>query len=55
MKMNGPIVKACDFFNLDFERLPRTTDQLLEEMDRAGVERAVILGQDIYFNVNASF
>ena len=53
--MNGPIVKACDFFNLDFERLPRTTDQLLEEMDRAGVERAVILGQDTHATRNPAF
>ncbi|MDE1857574.1 MAG: amidohydrolase [Thaumarchaeota archaeon] len=46
MKKNGPIVKACDFFKLDMDKLPTSTDQILDEMDEAGVDKAVILGQD---------
>ncbi len=55
MKKNGPIMKACSFFKLDIERLPTTTDQLLDEMDEAGVERAVILGQDTHATKNQAF
>ena len=55
MKKNGPIVKACDFFKLDFSKLPSTTGQILEEMDEAGVARAVILGQDTHATPNAAF
>jgi len=55
MQKNGPIMKACDFFNLDLSKLPKTTGQLLEEMDDAGVARAVILGQDTHATRNPSF
>ena len=55
MKKNGPIMKACDFFKLDVARLPETTAQLLEEMEEAGVDRAVILGQDTHATGNAAF
>jgi uncharacterized protein len=55
MKKNGPIMKACDFFRLDLERLPRSTDQLLDEMDQAGVAKAVILGQDTHATPNRAF
>lgn len=55
MKKNGPIMKACDFFKLDVAKLPDTTDRLLEEMDEAGVERAVILGQDTHATRNPAF
>jgi predicted TIM-barrel fold metal-dependent hydrolase len=55
MKKNGPIMKACKFFRLDVERLPATTDQLLDEMAEAGVERAVILGQDTHATRNQAF
>ena len=55
MLKNGPIIKACNFFRLDPSKLPRTTDQLLEEMDEAGVERAVILGQDTHATRNPAF
>jgi hypothetical protein len=55
MKKNGPIMKACGFFKLDLERLPATTDQLLDEMDEAGVERAIILGQDTHATKNPAF
>lgn len=55
MKKNGPIMKACDFFKLDVSRLPSTTGQLLEEMDEAGVARAVILGQDTHATRNPAF
>jgi predicted TIM-barrel fold metal-dependent hydrolase len=55
MKKSGPIMKACGFFKLDVDRLPATTDQLLAEMDEAGVERAVILGQDTHATRNPAF
>ena len=55
MKKNGPIMKACDFFKLDPTKLPSTTGQLLDEMDLAGVERAVILGQDTHATRNPAF
>jgi len=55
MLKNGPIVKACDFFRLDASKLPLSIDQLLEEMDAAGVERSVILGQDTHATRNPNF
>jgi uncharacterized protein len=55
MKKNGPIMKACDFFKLDIDRLPRTTAQIVEEMDEAGVSKAVILGQDTHATRNPAF
>jgi uncharacterized protein len=55
MEKNGPIMKACDFFKLDVAKLPRSTGQLLEEMDEAGVDRAVILGQDTRSTRNPAF
>ena len=55
MKKNGPIMKACGFFKLDISKLPATTDQLLDEMAEAGVERAVILGQDTHATRNPAF
>ncbi len=48
-------MKACKFFNLDTSLLPRSIDQLLEEMDESGVEKAVILGQDTHATPNPSF
>ena len=55
MKRNGPILKACDFFKLDLSKLPSNTDQILEEMDEAGVARAVVLGQDTHATRNPAF
>ena len=55
MRRNGPIMKACDFFKLNVARLPETTDQLVDEMDKAGVARAVILGQDTHATRNPAF
>ena len=55
MKKNGPIVKACRFFKLDMAELPGSTGQLIEEMDEAGVERSVILGQDTHATPNPNF
>lgn len=55
MKRSGPIMKACDFFKLDVSKLPATTQQLLDEMDGAGVARAVILGQDTHATPNPAF
>ena len=55
MLKNGPIMKACDFFKLDVSRLPTSIDQLLQEMDEAGVGRSVILGQDTHATKNSHF
>jgi predicted TIM-barrel fold metal-dependent hydrolase len=55
MKKNGSIMKACDFFKLDIGELPTTTEQLLEEMEEAGVSRAVILGQDTHATTSPAF
>jgi len=55
MKKNGPIMKACEFFKLDFSKLPSSTEQILEEMDEQGVGRAVILGQDTHATPNPAF
>jgi uncharacterized protein len=55
MKKNPPIMKACDFFKLDLSKLPTTTGQLISEMEEAGVESAVILGQDTHATKNPSF
>jgi predicted TIM-barrel fold metal-dependent hydrolase len=55
MVRNGPIVKACKFFNLKTERLPRSIDDLLEDMQAAGVDESVILGQDTHATPNPSF
>lgn len=55
MKKNGPIMKACEFFKLDISKLPSTTGQLIEEMDEAGVARAIILGQDTHATKNPAF
>jgi predicted TIM-barrel fold metal-dependent hydrolase len=55
MKKNGPIMKACDFFNLDVDKLPASTAQILDEMEAAGVARGVILGQDTSSTRNPAF
>jgi uncharacterized protein len=55
MKKNGPILKACRFFKLVIANLPSTEDQLIDEMDQAGVKRAVILGQDTHATKNPAF
>ncbi len=48
-------MKACRFFNISLAKLPVSTDQLLNEMDEAGVSKAVILGQDTHATSNPSF
>ena len=55
MRKNGPIMKACDFFKLNIAQLPETIDQLVEEMDKAEVALAVILGQDTHATRNPAF
>ena len=55
MERNGPIMKACRFFRLDPSKLPSTTDQLIDEMDEAGVDGAIILGQDTHATGNPAF
>jgi predicted TIM-barrel fold metal-dependent hydrolase len=55
IKKNGPIMKACEFFKLDMANLPATIDQLTDEMDDAGVSKAVILGQDTSSTKNPAF
>jgi len=55
MEKNRPIMKACDFFKLDLAKLPASVDQLVDEMDGAGVAKAVILGQDTTATRNHAF
>lgn len=55
MKKNGPIMKACRFFKLDLDKLPRSIDALINEMDEARVSRSVILGQDTHATPSPSF
>lgn len=55
MMRNGPIMKACRFFKLDVNSLPTSAEQLLQEMDEAGVDSGVILGQDTHATRNPSF
>lgn len=55
MIKNGPIVKACKFFKIDMEKLPRSIEDLVSGMDAAGVESAVILGQDTHATKNPGF
>src|SRR5215472_7226051 len=55
MRRNRPIMKACRFFNLDVAKLPATQDQLLDEMEGAGVAGGVILGQDTHATQNPAF
>ncbi len=55
MMKNGPIVKACRFFKLDTAKLPRSIGDLTDGMEAAGVERAVILGQDTHATPNPHF
>ncbi len=55
MKKNGPIVKACNFFNLDISKAPSSVEQLISEMDEAGVSQGVVLGQDTHATPNPSF
>ena len=55
MKKNGPIMKACAFFRLDVSGLPKTSSQALDEMEAAGIDRGVILGQDTHATRNSSF
>jgi uncharacterized protein len=55
MKKNGPIMKACHFFKLDVDKLPVSMDQLIDEMDEAGVAGAIILGQDTHATKNPAF
>lgn len=55
MKKNPPIMKAIDFFKLDESSLPKSTEQLVQEMEESGVASAVILGQDTHATPNPSF
>lgn len=47
MERNECIRFAIDFFRIPKERLPNSTEDLVRDMDEAGVERSVILGQDM--------
>ncbi|MEM0117830.1 MAG: amidohydrolase family protein [Conexivisphaerales archaeon] len=53
MLKNRPIMKAVDFFHVD--RLPESIDDLIAEMDSAGVEISVILGQDTSHTASPAF
>lgn len=52
---NPPILKACKFFRIDLASLPRSIADLLESMDKAGVHKSVLLGQDAHATPNPSF
>jgi len=47
MEKNECIRYAIDFFRIPHEMLPESIDDLISEMDRAGVQKSVILGQDL--------
>jgi predicted TIM-barrel fold metal-dependent hydrolase len=47
MQNNPAILFAMNFFHLSPDSLPSTVDDLIDDMDEAGVEKAVILGQDM--------
>jgi uncharacterized protein len=47
MTKNKCIEFAINFFKISKEILPKTTDDLIRDMDEASVEKAVILGQDV--------
>jgi uncharacterized protein len=47
MQKNECIKFAIDFFRIPPDRLPRSLDDLIEDMDNSGVEKSVILGQDV--------
>lgn len=55
MMKNDPIIKAAKFFKMDMTKFPSTTDQLVEDMEEAGVSQAVILGQDTHATANPNF
>lgn len=55
MMKNGPIVKACKFFNINTASLPRSIGELLDGMEETEVDSAVILGQDTHATPNPSF
>jgi uncharacterized protein len=47
MEKNECIRFAIDFFHLPRESLPKTTEDLIADMDANGVDKSVILGQDM--------
>ncbi|HKW05667.1 MAG TPA: amidohydrolase family protein [Nitrososphaerales archaeon] len=47
MEKNECIKFAINFFKIPRERLPATVDDLVSDMDQAGVKKCVILGQDM--------
>ena len=47
MERNQAIRFALDFFHLNKESLPKSIEDLVKDMDEAGVEKGVILGQDV--------
>ncbi len=55
MKKNKPIMDACDFFRIPLNYLPSSNRELLEDMDRYGVEVGVILGQNTDSTENPGF
>jgi predicted TIM-barrel fold metal-dependent hydrolase len=55
MLKNRPILKACRFFNVEVAEFPLSIAQLVAEMDEAGVDKAVVFGQDTHATNNASF
>ena len=47
MEENDCIKFAIDFFKIPRDRLPGSLEDLVSDMDRAGVSKGVILGQDV--------
>ncbi|MHB1908626.1 MAG: amidohydrolase family protein [Nitrososphaerales archaeon] len=47
MKKNKCIEFAIDFFHIDPNTLPKKIEDLIQDMDSAGVDKSVILGQDV--------
>jgi predicted TIM-barrel fold metal-dependent hydrolase len=53
MLKNAPIMQAVKFFGVN--SLPDSIDDLIRDMDEAGVEKSVILGQDTSHTKSSSF
>lgn len=47
MEKNEAIRFAINFFKLERDNLPKSLDDLITDMDQAGVSKSVILGQDV--------
>ena len=55
MERNECIRYAVEFFKIPQERIPNSIEDLVTEMDEAGVETSVILGQDVRSSSKSEF